>query len=246
MMNSDELQLPLDPGPIGASLHDAFRWIRDGERASSPAALPDDSQIAVAADPASGAGSDADEETRLAVIEQLLASTEGARTIAFLVAARASTNGSDDYFTAADDRTPRGFAGGADFGRRAKPFNRLKPLLLAASLMLVAGTSWYVYTLPTTGDEVRAVGAAVELFDVPDQRTATPITLRWKPLRADDRYTIEVLDANDSPVYAVDTNGTQLVIPSTTLKPGSYRWYVRARGTDGREIRSRVQSFTVS
>jgi hypothetical protein len=242
MTNADDLQLPRDPGQMGASLRDAFRWARDVERASSPAPFPDDAQIATLAD----AGADADDETRLAVVEQLLGSEDGARTIAFLVAARASTSACGDHFTAAEARTPLGFAGAAQFARPTPAFSRLKPLLLAASLMLVAGTSWYVYTLPSAGDEVRAAGSAVELFEVPNQRTESPITLRWKPLRADDRYAIEVLDVNDAPVYSIETNGTQLVIPSATLKPGAYRWYVRAKGTDGREIRSRVQAFTVS
>ena len=242
MTNSDDLQLPRDPGLMGASLRDAFRWVRDAERASSPTSLPDDAQIAAVAESAS----DVDDDARLAVVEQLLGSADGAKTLAFLVAARASTSACDDYFAAAGSHTPRGFAGAAPFARRTPAFSRLKPLLLAASLMLVAGTSWYVYTLPSVGDEVRAVGSAVELFDVPEQRSATPITLRWKPLRADDRYTVEVLDVNDAPVYAVETNRTQLVIPSATLKPGAYRWYVRAKGTDGREIRSRVQGFSVN
>ena len=32
---------------------------------------------------------------------------------------------------------------------------------------------------------------------------------------------------------------------AASLKPGTYRWYVRARATDRSEIRSRVESFTV-
>ena len=75
---------------------------------------------------------------------------------------------------------------------------------------------------------------------------ALPITLRWKPLRSDARYTVEVLDANDTPVFTSETNTTATVLQTTTLKAGTYRWFVRARATDRTEIRSRVETFTVN
>jgi hypothetical protein len=245
MKVSDELQFPKDPGAVPVSLRDAFAWVRDADRASSPAALPsDDALDALAADDA-----DADDDARLATFEQLLGSQDGARTIAHLIAARTSTTDTADYFSTASSglnrvattttAAVRAIAGERDV------FTRLKPVLLAASLMLVAGTSWYVMTSPQTGDEIRSNGSAVELLSVPPSAMRTPITLRWRALRSDARYSVEVLDANDAPVFSNETNQTQATMPASSLKPGTYRWYVRARASDGTEIRSRVETFSI-
>lgn len=241
MTSSDDLQLPRDPGPVPAQLRDAFAWARSAERVSTPTASPDAAAIDALADASS------DEEARFAVIEQLLGSPDGAQTLAHIVAARTSTAAAGEYFDGLNE-TPtnlRAFVGGAAAHRQSDALSRLKPVLLAASLMLVAGTSWYVFTLPRTGDEVRSAGSAVELLAVPTEAAQSPITLKWKALRDDARYSVEVLDANDVPVFSADTNSTQAVVPAASLKPGTYRWYVRARATDRSEIRSRVESFTV-
>ena len=242
MMSSDDLQLPRDPGPMPAPLRDAFVWGRDGERASSSSVPPDDAVLDAFSE------SDGDDDTRFALIEQLLGSTDGARALAHIVAAKTSTAGAHEYFNDDIDDAPappRSFADGSIGSRRRDALSGLKPLLLAASLMLVAGTSWYVFTLPRAGDEVRSAGSSVELLTVPPVAARSPITLRWKALRDDARYSVEVLDVNDVPVFSNDTNITQAVVPASSLKPGTYRWYVRARATDRTEIRSRVATFTV-
>jgi hypothetical protein len=243
MTSSDDLLLPLDPGPVPVSLRDAFAWARDAERASAPGALPDDGALDALA------AADQDDEARFKLIEQLLASPTGAKTLAHVVAARAAVSAAGDYFDAAPvvstPTPPRAFVDGTIGTRRRDALAGLKPLLLAASLILVAGTSWYVYTLPPQGDEVRTVGDSIELIPVQLFEARSPIKLTWKPLRTDVRYSLEVLDASDAPVFTTETSGTQAVVPASTLKPGTYRWYVRARATDRTEIRSRVESFTV-
>jgi hypothetical protein len=242
MTSSDDLQLPRDPGPVPASLRDAFAWARDAERSSAPAPLPDDAALD------SLAAAEGDDDTRFALIEQLLASPEGARTLAHVVAARTSTAGTDEYFTAAAPAAPtvpRAFVDGTIGARPRGALAALKPLLLAASLMLVAGTSWYVFTLPPAGDEVRSLGSSVELLPVQPVGVRAPITLRWKPLRDDARYTVEVMDSTDTPVFTSETNATETVLATAALKPGTYRWFVRARSTDRSEIRSRVETFTI-
>ena len=241
-MSSDDLRLPRDPGPMPAPLRDAFSWARDRERASSPAAPVNDGALDAFTE------SEGDDDARFAVIEQLLGSPDGARTLAHIVAAKTSTAGAGDYFGEEFEDppvAPRGFVDGSIGLRRRSTFAGLKPVLLAASLMLVAGTSWYVFTLPRAGDEVRTAGASVELLRVPPVVSRSPITLRWKSLRNDARYSVEVLDVNDVPVFSNDTNITQAVVPGSSLKPGTYRWYVRARATDRSEVRSRVETFTV-
>jgi hypothetical protein len=243
MKVSDELQFPKDPGAVPVALRDAFAWVRDADRASAPAAIPsDDALDALAAD------DDADDDARLASIEQLLGSPEGARTIAHLIAARTSTADTADYFSTASGTQNVGTTTTAALraiGRERDVFTRLKPVLLAASLMLVAGTSWYVMTSPRAGDEIRSNGSSVELLSVPPAAARTPITLRWRALRSDARYSVEVLDANDAPVFSNETNQTQATMPAASLKPGTYRWYVRARASDGTEIRSRVETFSI-
>lgn len=242
MTSSDDLQLPRDPGPVPAPLFEAYAWARDGERASSPSIPPDDAELDTFAD------SEGDDDARFAIIEQLLGSTDGARTLDHIVAAKTSTSGTGEYFNESLGDAPdkaRKFTSGAFPTQQHQALTRLKPLLLAASLMLVAGTSWYVFTLPRAGDEVRSVGSSVELLRVPPSGSRTPIKLQWKPLREDARYSVEVLDANDIPVFSNDTNSTEAIVPAAALKPGTYRWYVRARSTDRTEVRSRVESFTV-
>lgn len=142
MTSSDDLQLPRDPGPVPAPLRSAFAWARDAERASNPVALPEDGALDALA------STDQDDDARFSVIEQLLGSPDGARTLAHVVAARTSLAGSDEYFNAADQlppAAPRAFVDGTIGVRRRDAISGLKPLLLAASLILVAGTSWYVY-----------------------------------------------------------------------------------------------------
>ena len=243
MTKPEDLQLPRDQGPVPEALRDAFGWVRDAERASAAPGAPAADALATIADDAAG------DEERLALVEQLLATREGARDLAHLIAARASTEAASAYFSSAPvepTAPPRGFADVRYDAPRSR-FASLKPVLLAASLMLVAGTSWYVYSMPAVpvGDEIRAAGTMVELLAVQPMPASSPITLAWKRLRADDRYTVEVLDATDAPVFNGDTHTTRVVIPAGTLKPGTYRWFVRARGTDRSEIRSRVESFSV-
>jgi hypothetical protein len=242
MKDSDELQFPKDPGAVPVSLRDAFAWARETDRASAPAIPPSDDALDALADDG------ADDDARLATIEQLLGSQDGARTVAHLIAARMSTSDTADYFNAASGATTAGTStpsAARSIARDRDLFTRIKPVLLAASLMLVAGTSWYVMTSPQAGDEIRSSGSAVELLSVPPAAARSRITLRWRALRSDVRYSVEVLDANDAPVFTNETNQTTATMPAASLKPGTYRWYVRARASDGTEVRSRVETFTV-
>lgn len=241
-MTFDNTELPRDPGPVPTVLREAFARAHEATRLSGPLSLPDDLAVDALAEAAG------DDDGRFAVVEQLLASPDGARVLAHVVAARsaAATADTDPFFASADGiAAPRGFAELPLRARPRGPYAALKPILLAASLMLVAGTSWYVYTLPTAGDEVRDASAVVELAAVSASDARAPITLRWTALRDGARYSVEVLDANDLPIFTRETNDTQVVVPAAALVPGTYRWYVRARGADRSEIRSRVESFQV-
>lgn len=243
MTIADELHLPRDPGALPAPLRDAYAWTRDAARASSPARLPEHELIESVSHVSD------DDETHCGIIDQLLGSTDGAAAVAHLVAARTSTVGVDDRLAGPQAATEiRSFAARA----AGVPRNRhdalagLKPLLLAASLILVASTSWYVFTAPKRGDELRSADAGLDLVSVPAAVAANaPISLRWHATREDVRYRIEVLDETDAPVFSTETNQTGIELPADALRAGTYRWYVRARATDGTETRSRVESFSV-
>jgi hypothetical protein len=240
MTAHDDLNLPRDPGPVPASLRDAFVWARDAERVSSPATMPDDAaqdQLAVFEGEAS--------DPELEAVDRLLNSQEGAVMLGHLVAARGSTAATPAQLrVAAPGR--RGFTRDTRaVGSVTRTVNGLKPILLAASLMLVASTSWYVLTLPSGNTAVRSAGDVVELEQTPVSTARAPITLRWRTFQKDARYRVEVLDTDDSPVFSSETSLTSTQLPARALKPGTYRWYVRARATDGTEIRSRVASFDV-
>lgn len=240
MMSSDSRLLPRDPGPVPGLLRDAFARQLNAERASAHSSRELDTALDAIAD------DDCDDDTRLACIEQLLGSQQGAAALAQVVAARTATSGVTE-FTGADGRKTvfRDVVTPLAARRQRGAISMLKPLVLAASLMLVASTSWYVFTLPQSSDEVRSSNADVVLHPVAGATPALPITLRWNALRADARYSVEVLDVTDAPVFATETVNTSAVVPGSTLRPGAYRWYVRSRALDGTEIRSRVEKFTV-
>jgi len=246
MTSSEYHPLPLDPGPVPASLRDAFTAAEASRRTSSPRAHPADAQTdVVLVDPA-------DDEARLTVIDQLLGSRDGVITLAYLVAARSSSTDSvgDVIAEPLSPAVPLPIVplsvGLKSAGERRRRINSvLKPVLLAASLMLVAGTSWYVFTLPPPADVVRAAESALQLLAVAPGTATAPITLAWTGLRTTSRYRVEVLDANDAPIFASETNDTSAIVPAGTLDPGTYRWWVRSFHLDGTEIRSRVETLTV-
>jgi len=245
MSVSDGVSLPRDPGPVPAALREAFARATASEASTPP--LPEEHHIELLA---MGEG---DDDVRLSTIDQLLITAEGSVVVAHLVAARGATVGSENQIQSLTGSYPTAVASAAPAGvtdmraRRPSPTRGtgFMPLILAASLMLVAGTSWYVLSQPRAGDEIRASRADLQLLAVAPSAAGTPITLRWKPLRADTRYSVEVLDADDAPVFQTETSATQGIVPAASLKAGTYRWYVRGRMADQSEVRSRVESFVV-
>jgi hypothetical protein len=243
MTSPDHQPLPRDPGSVPASLRDAYTLAEESQRAAAPLPHPGDAETDMLLDDA------ADDLARLSIVDQMLGSRQGVETLAHLVAARLSTADpatpdSHDAGTTAST-VPLAFAASPAAARRRRVNSMLKPVLLAASLMMVAGTSWYVFTLPQGADDVRALGTVVELHGVTGAAQSSPLTLAWKPLPTVSRYRVEILDANDDPVFTTETNDTTAVVPPRSLKAGTYRWWVRSRATDGVEIRSRVEKLTI-
>ena len=242
MTRSEHQPLPLDPGPVPAVLRDAYSATAAARRIALPGAHPSQQELDHLLDES------LDDETRLSLLDQLLGSRQGIETLAYLVAARISTAA-----PAADaDRGPGAsaavslpFVAHHEQTPRWRIAAMLKPIMLAASLLTVAGSGWYVLTLPPRGDDVRAAGSEVQLRPVQPGAAARPVTLIWKPRRSVSRYRVEILDTNDDPVFTTETNDTTVVVPPGTLAPGTYRWWVRSRASDGTEIRSRVEKLTI-
>jgi hypothetical protein len=214
----------------------------EARRAGTPAPHPSDADTEMLLDDG------ADDLARLSVVDQLLGSRQGVETLAHLAAARLSTAEPavvPQQSGTAVPSVPLAFVASPAEARRRRVNSMLKPVLLAASLMMVAGTSWYVFTLPQGADEVRALGSVVELHGVTGATQSAPVTLAWKPLPSVSRYRVESLNANDDPVFTTETNDTTAVVPPGSLSAGTYRWWVRSRAIDGVEIRSRVEKLTI-
>ena len=245
MSRSDGISLPRDPGFVPAALREAF--VRATAIESDTLLFPQESHIELLA---LGEG---DDDLRLSTIDQLLITAEGSVVVAHLVAARGATIGSESQIQSLTGSYPTSVADVASVRSpatrlpetRRERFTNFTPVFLAAALLLVAGAGWFVVSQPRAGDEIRASRADLQLLAVPATAPGTPVTLRWKPLRADALYSVEVLDADDAPVFQIDTRETRSIVPAASLPRGTYRWYVRARMVDQGEVRSRVESFVV-
>ena len=245
MSRSDGISLPRDPGPVPAALREAF--VRATANEFDALQFPQESHIELLA---LGEG---DDDVRLSTIDQLLITAEGSVLVAHLVAARGATIGSESQIQSLTGSYPTPSADAA-LGHslsthlpetRRERSTEFTPVFIAATLLLVAGASWLVVSQQRAGDESRASRADLQLLAVPETAPGTPVTLRWTPLRAETRYSVEVLDADDASVFQIDTRETRSIVPAASLAPGIYRWSVRARIVDQGEVRSRVGSFVV-
>jgi hypothetical protein len=251
-----------DPGPVPASVRRAWAQVARPVRPADEAAL--EAALAVVADP------DADEDARLAAIETVLAHQGGAEALAILAAARGAVPGTlaADQAHAAEQAPAQGAAvqGAAapaapalgvvrgEAPRRVAPTAPAprRPLprwaLAAAMLAVVAGVGVVLGPRGTAtgeGDATRDGESAITLVGPRGDFAAAPTRITWRPRPGRPRYTVEVLDASDAPVLLSETTDTSVAIPRGALKPGAYRWFVRARGADGAEVRSALERFTI-
>lgn len=250
MSSPDGISLPRDPGPVPVALREAFARASASEAVTLP--LPEENDIELLA---MGEG---DDDVRLSTIDQLLITAEGNVVLAHVVAARGATVGSEGQIQSLTGAFPTRVSTAAPSpaptpgvlempARRANPKRAswLVPFLLAASVLLVTVAGWRASTQEGVGDEIRASSADLQLRAVAPSTVSAPISLRWTPLRGDTRYSIEILDADDAPVFQRETGEPETIVSAGSLQVGTYRWYVRARMADQREIRSRVESFEV-
>jgi hypothetical protein len=202
----------------------------------------------------------ADDEARAAAVATLLAVEGGREALGWLAAARRAVDpaavtaaiGTPAPATAA----PTGVApapgaparvvgtiGGRLPARRPLPRWALAAALVAV-VAVVAGVVLRGGRPEAADDRVRGPDALLLVAPSGTLRAA-PATLTWRPRAGRPRYTVELLDSADAPVLIVETSDTTAAVPAGTLRPGGYRWFVRARGVDGTEVRSAVGRFTV-
>jgi hypothetical protein len=236
-----------DPGPVPASVRRAWTVLAARGPVADEAAL--DAHLATVADP------DADEEARLAAIEAVLEQPGGSEALAILAAARRAVPPATDQALAESAAPALGVVRGDAPRRPPAPVATPRPRALprwavaAALVAVVAGTSVVLGGRGTDAvpdaDPVRAGERALLLVGPRGDLAAPPTRLAWRALAGRPRYTVELLDAADAPVMLVETTDTTAAIPAGTLRPGSYRWFVRARATDGTDLRSALERFTI-
>lgn len=240
--DDDDTTPTADPGSVPASMRRA--WATRAPRGPAPDTTALDAHLATIADP------DTDEDARLAAIEAVRTMPGGTEALALLTAARRAVPPTIDRADVASAAPTLGVHRGDAPRRPAAPAARPRALprwaVAAALVAVVAGASVVLRPRATgTGDAVRDGERSLALVAPRGDLATAPTRLAWRALPGRPRYTIELLDASDNPVLLVETSDTTAAIPPGTLRPGTYRWFVRARATDGSDLRSALERFTI-
>ncbi len=129
-------------------------------------------------------------------------------------------------------------------------FSRSTAFLLTGFVLvglLVAGL--LIFRAP---EKYRAgTGSAVELLNPVDEQISTSgLVFRWKKTRNSEYYVLELFDKALSPVWKSERiSDNYAVLPRAVAEKleinGSYFWMITARRTDGEDITSRLEEFTV-
>ncbi len=117
----------------------------------------------------------------------------------------------------------------------------------AAGIALLLGTVWFWRGRGPDVDVLRGDSVQVTpLAPLGGEAPASP-RLVWRPVTGAFSYEVVVVDTAGLPRFTGSTTDTTVSLPdSVGLDPGAvYRWWVRARRSDGTELRSPTISFTV-
>lgn len=117
----------------------------------------------------------------------------------------------------------------------------MRPLALAASLLVAVGAVLVVRRIVTEGPEpLRGNGADIVLLGPAAEVPAgDPIDFVWRPLEGVRRYVLEVQRPDGAVVFTETTGDTTVTLrdPAGVLPEHDYRWWVR-EVTDGSEPRA--------
>ncbi|MDX2194604.1 MAG: hypothetical protein NW201_14770 [Gemmatimonadales bacterium] len=164
---------------------------------------------------AEGAG---DDPARLAALDAVLASAEGAREFGL---ARAAVVASAEPVPAAA-------------GARVAPWARPGLLALAAAMVLGIG----ITLLRPRAEPLRG-GAALEVVGPPAGAVRDGTVLAWRGVAGATGYRVELYEADGRSVIDARTPDTVFALPAGALQPGrDYVWSVRALFADGRVLAS--------
>ena len=121
----------------------------------------------------------------------------------------------------------------------------------AASLLAVAGSSalWVRARASDTSEPLRGSESPVQLvmpLGEVSERQATRFV--WRRVANAEQYTVVVVDATGTELFAVETRDTALVLPDTVrLAPGhAYLWWVQARLADESTVTAVTQRLIVA
>ena len=122
-----------------------------------------------------------------------------------------------------------------------RPWQFMRPLALAASVLVAAGAVLVVRRMVTQGPEpIRGNGVDIVLVAPAEEVPAGgPIAFVWRPLAGVRRYVIEVQWTDGSVAFTETTADTTVILkePAVALPESDYRWWVR-EVTDGSEPRA--------
>ena len=204
-------------------LRDAYdRALHERDRDNPTTGVPVDRISALV----EGTGS---ESERMRTLDVLMSSAEGRRELDLAWAAvRAARSAS----------------------RSTPAYRRSQWLMAAASLVLVAGTSFWLASRgrPNEAQVYRGADSPVQLV-LPGGGPLAPDGLRfvWRPVDGARDYTLVVVDTAGNEVYAAVTRDSAVALPdSVALSPGrSYLWWVQAALTDGSTLTAVTERFRV-
>ena len=125
--------------------------------------------------------------------------------------------------------------------------SRVLALAASAVVLFGAGLVWQLNRGPSVdvlrgGERVFTLVAPAGTVGVGD-----PIDFVWRAATDVVRYRFEILDAAGALVFDTTTKDTALTFePASVLRVGEeYRWWVRARTTDGGAVPSELLDFTL-
>jgi hypothetical protein len=124
----------------------------------------------------------------------------------------------------------------------------LLPVAVAAGVTLVVSAALLWRSLEPTvgGDVMRGPGDAVQLVSPRSVVDERPVRFVWSSAGGQVRYGLEVFTFDGDRVYAAEVRDTTALLPDSVelVRGRRYHWWLVLRYPDGREARTRVESFT--
>ena len=189
------------------------------------------------------------EEERLATLDAVMSTPEGAREFELLRALAANRPAGVRAW-----RLPRLLTPQATNGTRpdiVPAWRRprvLAPLAAAAVLVLAAVPLVLHYTTMPAPEALRDV-SDVPILQSPAQETpaAQAGTFRWSAVSGARAYVLEILTASGQPLFTMHTTSTSATLPAdVVIAPGvEYFWWVGAELGDGTQRRSAFRRLLV-